>query len=195
MAIRYYLVPKVGTGIPVGVPGADPFRPKYTDGLSGPWSAMDYGREPVMLLRADVTPAEHAIFAAASDAVAAPADLSQTVGGALATVQARLESVNIPGDWVTAGMTFRTVLRWVARLFLLAQRLNGQAKERLFDALEHLDTLVNQVPAARRQRWAAAATSLGLDPSGITGGMTLRQAFKVLGDQIEIPIRFGQEVL
>jgi hypothetical protein len=191
MAIRYYLVPKIGSGIAL----TDPFRPKYVDAIAGRWQAMDYGREPVMLLRADVTPVEHAILAAASDAVAAPDDLSQTVGGALSTVQARLEFVNIPGDWVTAGMTFRAVLRWVARLFLLAQRLNGQANERLFEALEHLDTLVSQVPAARRQRWATAATSLGLDPSGITGSMTLRQALKLLGDQIEITIRFAGEDL
>jgi hypothetical protein len=186
MAFRYYLVPKAGTGVV-----ADPYRPAYVGDLGVPWQGMDYGLEPVFLVRADVTTPQHNGIVANADADAFPANLENTVGSNLATVSAQLEAKGIPGDWVTAGMTFRAVLRWVARLFCIAQRLNGRARLRLLSE-QTLDSTVGDLSAARRQALNDAAQSLGLDTSSITLAMTIRQALKILGNQITLPIVIGE---
>jgi hypothetical protein len=85
------------------------------------------------------------------------------------------------------------VLRWVARLFCVAQRLNGRARLRLLSE-QTLDSTVGDLSVARRQALNEAAQSLGLDTSSITLAMTIRQALKVLGNQITIPIVFGEDL-
>lgn len=183
MALRAYLVPLVTATI-----GGRSVRvPKYIDGAiaSNAWQGLPYGNEPTMLVLADVTPTEHAAIAANADVVAAPATLDNTIGAQLVTVQNALESVNVPGSWVTAGMTYRAVLRWVARLFFITQRFNGLAGGvALFALVANLDALVSAIPAQRRAQLVNAAQSFGLDTSGVTLSMTIRQALLVLGNQM-----------
>jgi hypothetical protein len=62
------------------------------------------------------------------------------------------------------------------------------SQERIFQAVENLDTLLSAIPAARRQRLVVAAQSLGLDTSGLALSMTLREALKDLGNQIQISV-------
>jgi hypothetical protein len=190
MAFRYYLLPKTTVAGPGGIGLTT--QPAYLQAAGVTvWGAMDYGLEPVMLVRADVTSPQHNAIAANADADAFPANLENTVGSNLATVSAQLEAKGIPGDWVTAGMTFRAVLRWVARLFCIAQRLNGRARLRLLSE-QTLDSTVGDLSAARRQALNDAAQSLGLDTSSITLAMTIRQALKILGNQITLPIVIGE---
>ena len=60
MAVRFYLVPTIGTGVT-----PDSRRPAYfssaldvnnvwTKTIVGPWKVLDYGDQPVMLVAADV---------------------------------------------------------------------------------------------------------------------------------------------
>jgi hypothetical protein len=185
--VRFYLVPVVGTGF-----SGDRRRPKYfaTDaGLpaiadSAGAQFMDYGDEPVMLVCANTTGAEHAAIVANADVASAPLDLTQTIGANLGTVQARLEAFHIPADWITAGMTYKTTLRWVTRLFFLHQRFQGLKGGRFFPSGITLDSQVGDLTAAQRQKFQAAIASLNLDAGGVTLTTTIRAALKQLADQL-----------
>jgi hypothetical protein len=177
MAIRFYLTPKEQI-----VNGDDfYFRPKYFDD-SLAWRAIDYGKEPWMLVAADVTTPQHNAIAANVDVTAVPANLDGTVGAQLATVQNKLELANLPAHWVTSGMTWRTVLKWTIRLLLLQQRFSGldHAAARLFSGGITLDSTVGDLPVVVRQRLNAAAQRWGLDTSAITLSTTIRSALITL---------------
>jgi hypothetical protein len=156
---------------------------------------MDYGNEPTMLVAAEVTNAEHTAIAANADVIVVPANLDNTIGANLATVQAALESLNIPADWITAGMTYRAVLKWIARLFLICQRFQGLAGGRLFPAGITLASTVGDLSASVRQKLTQGAQSLGLDTSNITLATTMRAALKDLGNQMTLPISLGGQAL
>lgn len=194
MAIRYYIVPTLSNQteiVPKYFCGDNPDQndpySKYVKLIAGSYDVINYGLEPLMLIIADVTNAEHTSIAANTDVVAAPLNINNTIGGNLATVQSKLEAVNIPADWITSGMTYKTVLRWVARLFLIMQRFHGKGFGRLLQSLTLTD-LVSDIPSQKRQNLNTAAQELGLDTSGITGSMTIRNALKNLGNQISINI-------
>src|SRR5687767_5996713 len=128
MAWRFYLMPKAGSGA-----DGDGFRPAYVTGLAQ-WAALDYGNEPVFLVAADVTPAQHTTIAGSADVAAFPSDLSVQVGVNLATVQASLETRNFPGAWVEDTHTYRQLLRGVGTLCQIAQRYQGLSTSRIFSA-------------------------------------------------------------
>lgn len=178
MAYRFYIMPKAGTG----VPHVDPFRMKYIDNADGSRqivghaTGLDYGVMPLFLVAADVTTAENTSISGNADVLTAPATLNNTIGANLATTQASLEAVNIPAEWITAGMTWRAMLLWLSRLFAFAQRYNGlNGSAPFIDAQTNLDLQVSQVPQAARDRYSATALSFGYDVALITGSMTIRQ--------------------
>lgn len=178
MAIRFYLVPKTGDGLT----RATAFRAAYVTDLGVPTWAMDYGRENMMLAAADVTPAQHATLIAHADLTAIPANLDSDVGGALATVQAKLEDLKMPSGWVQAGTTYRTIIGAVGRFCLLMQRFDGRHRRSFFEAGITLDTRVNELTAGQRNAIAGSAQSLGLDISFVTGPMTMRNVLKTWVD-------------
>lgn len=182
MALRFYLVPE--TTFVLG--GQTQRWPKYftPDVWSGNASFQDFGAEPVFLVGADVTNAQHTALGANADVSAAPANLASTVGANLATLQATLTGFKIPNSWITSGMTWATVLRWVFRICYLMQRFQRFGK--FFDTL-NLDSTVSQLSQTKRDRLNQAAQSIGLDTSGITGAMTIQQALINLGNQITVP--------
>lgn len=189
MANRFYFVPKIGDGLtPLSA-----FRPKYTDSgdlgagwnLAGRWNAIDYGMENCFLIAADVTPEEHTSLNAQTDVLAVPSPIDSNVSAAaLSVVQSRLESMNIPGNWVTTAHTYRQVLRTARRVIEFMRhfrRLNNA--ERLFNG-HALATRWNQLTEEMRQKLRTVADELGLDYSGVTNTMTLRQILKLIADQL-----------
>jgi hypothetical protein len=181
MAIRFYLVPKAGAGTFV-----DRFRPKYFRelGITNRRS-VDYGREPTFLVIAEVTPEQHTDLAANGDVVAVPQNLDAQVGaGNLATVQNALESVNLPGLWVTATHTYRQIVRGCVVVMFLAQKLNGLFLARFFESGITLATTMADLTQTQRDRLRAVAEAFGVDYSGVTGATTMRQALRVLAQQL-----------
>lgn len=194
MSVRVYLVPKDGDGLTL----ATAFRPRYVSGgIAGAWSAVDFGAEPTMLIVANVTLAEHAAISAHVDVVTLPANLDAIIAGNLATVQSALEGLNLPADWVVAGMTYRVVLRVVVRIMLLLQRVNGLAPAAgRFFANGTLDNTLGDLPVVWRQRLSAAATSFGVDVSALTLTTTIRAALRNVGQQLlRLPCAVGGESL
>ena len=116
-ACHIYFVPALGTGIK-----ADPRRPVAVDKAAGTiqvgatvytttseftWSAMDYGFQPVFLIAADLLGTQDTAISSQTDVIKIPDNLDNTIGAALATVQSKLESKDLPAGWITSGMTYQ----------------------------------------------------------------------------------------
>lgn len=195
MAVRFFITPKVELV-------AGTFSPKYfrvlsdgqlTDGIAGWWTAINFGPEPFLLVKADVTNAEQTSISGNADVLTVPANIENNVGGGQGLTAARngLESRNIPGSWVTSGMTWRTVLRFAAHYALLQQVFGRRAVARFFQ-LYTLNTTMAQMTAAHRDRLREAAEELGVtDTSSITGSSTVRDVLRLLIGQMQRPIRMG----
>lgn len=189
MAIRFYVVPKIGDGLTP----ATAFRPKYISDLGSPYSAIDYGLENTFLVGVEVTAAQNTTLSANIDVIAIPADVDSAIGlTALSTVKSRLESLNVPSDWVTQTHTYRDVIRLVGKLFQYMQRFHARQLRVFFESGITLDTRVNQLTAAQRTAMNDAAVSLGLDTSVVTNTMTLRQALRLLGQQMPSFVLAGE---
>lgn len=193
VAVRFYIVPKIGTGAI-----KDPFRPKYVTPetkeapvppplIAADYNSMDYGAESVFLLAVDVTAAQHTTLSAQTDVLSIPTPIDTNVSAvALPTVQSKLEALNIPGTWVTTSTTYRQVLRVVAKAILLAQTYNGlfEGLQRIFDAGITLDTRWNQLTNAQQNRLLQVASTLGADSSGVTSTTTMRVILRTLAEQL-----------
>lgn len=181
---RFYIVPKVTIQSPIG----PVFGPKYINNVDLPgvaWSAIDFGREDTMLVGAAVTPAQHTAIAANADVIAIPSGLDSTINAsAITSVRDRLEALKIPVAQLTTANTYRDAVGVVGRMFLLLQRFDGiqgeTSRKNFFDLNVTLSSNVNELTQFQRNNLLQAAQSLGLDTSGITGGMTLRVAFRTL---------------
>lgn len=186
MAVRFYLVP-----LQLAVPGGGGIaegnynRPKYflEAGVSLTDSAP-YGIDNTYLVAADVTNVQHSAINANADVTSIPLDIDQQIGGALAAVQSALEALRIPSGWVTATMTYRFVLSIVRRIFQFLQRFSGISRKSIFDSGITLDSTIGQLTVNQRQALQNAADNFGLDTSTITGTTTIRQALKIVADQM-----------
>lgn len=193
MAFRLYIVPVVGTG----ATRSDARRPKYfSSDAAGAgnigiiaagqsWTAIDYGFEPWMVVGADLSTSDDNLIVGQVDVMALPFDLAPTLNSAQVTsVQTKLESMNVPAGWVTTALTWLSVVRIVLGMFSLIQRYAGiHGAVSLFSGGVTLNATIGSLPISVRTDLLAAATSLGLDTSGITGSTTIRNALKQLADQ------------
>jgi hypothetical protein len=195
MAIRFYVVPKI-----TAADGS--LGPKYFCGgttvnlIAGDWAAMDYGREEIMLVRADVTAGENTSISANADVITIPANIENAIGGGqtLNTVRNRLEALNIPGTWVTSTLTYRQLLRWVGRLFCILQRFNGRYRAKFFEGVT-LATTMGQLTQTQRDRLRAAVQDFGLDTTQFAASSTVRDVLKALADVMPIAIVMHGETL
>lgn len=154
-------------------------------GLEGiPWAWVTYLLEDIGLIIADTDATQHALLSAQTGVLAVPA-LDNTIPNTTVRNQVRnaLEVVNIPGLWVTTGMSYRAIVRIVLGIFHYHNRLTVLVQRRIFDGSINLDMAVNQIPAGVRVRWQQAAEDLNLDYSAVTGTTTIRQLLKGMGDQ------------
>lgn len=192
MTFRLYIVPVVGSGS-----SKDPRRPKYFSGSFSNWTANDYGLEAVMIVGADLAPADDTAVTANADVTALPFNLDANLtAGQVTTTQTKLEALNIPAGWVSTSLTWRTVARLVLGMFQFMQRYNAISNgARLFLAGVDLSTQFSSLPAQVRADLIAAADSLGYDRSSLSGASTLRQILKTLADNWQsTPIQIGASI-
>lgn len=188
-SLRVYVVPRIGDGLS----RQTAFKPKYVNpgdlgvglDLDG-WVGIDYGSEGVFFLFAAVTAEQHTALSAQTDVLAVPANLDTTISAlALTTIQTKLEAANLPADWVTTSMTYRTVLRTLLKIAQIAQRYTGLfGTAPMWPAGVTLDTRWNQLTQAQQSRLLQVAQSFNLDTTGVTNTMTLRQIYRALADQL-----------
>lgn len=183
MALRFYIVPKIGSGTG---PLTNAIRPKYLAALGLPLQAVDYGRfEDVFLVGIDLSPAQHTTVAANADVMAIPADLDLSIGaGAVANVQSRLELLKFPALWVDAQTPPRTILRVTLKMCRINQRFSGLHGHSFFEAGITLASIISSLTQVQRDKLKAMADSFKVDSSGVTGAMTVRQGLKLVADQL-----------
>src|SRR5262245_49928399 len=174
--MTFYLGSIIGSGTI-----QDPLRPKYVDDFGPPWAAMDYGLAPICLVAAPLTGAQDAALRRHSDVLVLPA-LEETIGAAnLDALRDGLEQRGLPGTWIEASMTARLVVRRLAQLAQLAQRMRGRQRTALLSTARDLDGLLT-VEAV------AALIDLGrsfrFDVNGVTTEQTWRAALLTLADQV-----------
>ena len=187
MASRLYLIPVVHLTDPkYEVPAYLPHRlnPAII-GLEGiAWAWTTYLLEDVGLTMADVDDTQHALLSAQLDVLAVPS-LDNTIANVAVRNQVRtaLEAVSVPGLWVTAGMTYRSVIRVMLGMWQFHNRLVALVQHRIFDGSVNLEMTVADIPLATRNQLQVAADGMGLDYSAVTGSTTIRQLLKGMGDQ------------
>lgn len=186
MAFRVYLLPIEESVLPNGKTlrgpkyfsyKGDPDPPALLDGIL--WDWYDFGLEPTGLLAVDLTAAQHALLAGQPDVTAIPANLDNTLGANLATVQAALESLHIPADGLVAGATYRQVIRGTVAIFQVAAIFNVRTGGgRLFPAGITLATQLSDLSAGVRAQLQVAAEQYDIDYAGLTLASTLRDVLK-----------------
>jgi len=176
--------------------------PKYIASRSGSseiptdgFSLINQGHEGVCLIGVNgAVSTTHDPLAAKSDVIQiineGGLDNVLTAGQATAVTN-RLEALMIPGDWVQAGMTWRTVLRYVGAIFHFWQWMHMKGfADKLFAAGRDLDTRFRDLPAAMQTRIQAAATKHG--HGNVPPGAKMRDILKAVfqqwdsGDPIKI---------
>jgi hypothetical protein len=172
--MKYFVVPTIGTGAM-----KDGWRPKYIAALSVAWHAIDIFDS--MVVAADTTSAQDASISANADAILVP-PLDNTVS--VTATKNALESINVPAHWVTAGMTYRQVLRVICGFGQLLHQVEAQIGE--ITLAGNLDKTLGQLSASVRTALAQASDNLGLDRSTVTGTTLLRDALKVAGQQLAV---------
>lgn len=189
MADNFYIVPKMAeTRF-----GAPAFRPKYFPAsfnripadvvLVGnqdvTWSACDAGES--MIVYSPNTAAQHTALSAQADCVAIP-PLDNVIGaGALASVKAQIEALNLPAQWVQVGMTYRTVLRVLIGLVQLINAMDGLGQRPTLTG--NLGRTIGSLTAAMQAALYSACAALRIDSSGILPATTVRAALFDFGQQ------------
>ncbi|MBA3843513.1 MAG: hypothetical protein H0X39_13040 [Actinobacteria bacterium] len=176
--IRFYLVPALAVG--------DRRGPKYfnwftapTPLLLNPWEARDYGNEPAMLLASDLSDADDATLTSQSDVTKFADNLDAALGANLATMQAALAALNIPGQMLTATSTYRETVRGIMGVFGVAQCMQGKGYN-IFSPGITLSSTMASLPAAARTALSACGTALGYVISSVTGTSTVRDLLSLM---------------
>lgn len=189
--IRFYILPVQQVGNRRG--------PMYLrwrmnpDGLDVRWSMKDYGLINAALVAAEVTQDQHEQLVAEPDVAAAPENIDNNISElAIPQVQAVMEVLRIPADWVTSDYTYRALLRMIGGLFMFAQRYHGMHNEALIDSTAQLDLRWNQIPKDRQDRIKATADDLGCNYDAVLPPWLVRRVLKHLAEQwANWPILFG----
>lgn len=168
MAAFYYVIPwgpygSSGENIPKYISGGKLLEPEIpTEG----YSLINQGIEGdcVALVRGTVTET-HDPLKAKSDVIQmveqVDLDTSLTAGQA-SFADAALEARMIPGDWVIEGMSFRVLIKNLAKIFLFFQYMHGEGlTEKLFQGNRDLETRFQQLPGTLQARFQDAATAWG----------------------------------
>ena len=170
--MSFFVVPIVGSGT-----RADPYVPKYIPALGVEWQWRDLPRN-WGIVWANASPAQESAVGANADAIVVP-PLDNTI--ALTATKNALEALNVPAQWLTAGMTYRTVLRVIVGMANFAQTCDGMGLQ--LTLAGNLDKTLSQFSAQTRTILANASDSLGLDRSSITGSTTVRETLRIMGQQ------------
>lgn len=173
--------------------------PRNQAGIDARCTVIDYGQLPGAIAVADVTEEQHALLIAMSDVT----DLvpHSMIDAALTAEDAQrvtlaLEQMSVPAQWVTAGQSWREVLRTVAGVFLFAQRMNGKYRAPVVPEGYTLDSTWADLPVETQQQLLDIVSELRVDYMGAGPETTLRSTHAWLAGAWEgEPIMLGGVVL
>jgi len=135
MADSFYVVPMIGTGT-----RENPFRGKYTrDPAITAIDCKRYSRTSVAICYIEATQTYLDFVTAQPDAdfLTTLAGLNDEIGGAnVNSTRSLFETLNIPGNWISANDSWREVIRGIVGEFSLSQRHEGVHGIGLYEDLE-----------------------------------------------------------
>jgi hypothetical protein len=170
--MSFFIVPTVGSGTK-----GDPWRPKYITDLPLKWNAIDIF--DAMVIAANTTAAQDSAIGANPDAILVP-PLDATV--AVAATKNAIEALGVPAHWITSGMTYRFVLRFICGMGQLLHRVEVILGTDI-TLTGNLDKTAAQLPVAVRNAILQACDELGIDRSSMDASTTLREALRIFGQQ------------
>jgi hypothetical protein len=187
MTIRFYI-------LPIEVNPFGKRRPKYihymgdTDPtlISCPFGMRDYGSINQCVMCADISATDHTSLSSHSDVLSVPVNIDGTLNvSARNSTRTFLETYNIPGSWVTTGMTYRSVLRTITGFFIYFILVNTILGRDIELPASWLDLQMQEISQSIQTAMVQAAqqeTTVHYDFSGVTPTTTMRQILKVMGD-------------
>jgi hypothetical protein len=169
--IRFYMMPTVG-----GATGPQDIRmPKYGSDYPG-LRIRYFGYEDFCLYSADLSLEQHDALIANADVRALPQDIDAQAGVAGATAaETFLESHKLPGDWILPTMTWRTILKYVTRIFKAMEYFEMFVPRTKLLAAIQLTTTVGTLSQDNQDKLAQAAAQAGVT---FTSSDTIRQVLK-----------------
>ena len=176
--MSYFIVPMIGT----------PRGPKYINGLGVSFHAIDIGDTAVVW--ANTTAPQDVTISANVDAILLPG-LDTTVLVA-ATTKTALEALNIPAQWVVAGMTYRALLKSIIGMAMIVQRTDGMGSRVVLAG--NLDTQMSTFSTLTQNAIRNGSDSLALNRSTLVATTPLRTILQTLGDQL-VAIRDRKSVV
>jgi hypothetical protein len=162
-------------------------------GIDCQWSMKDYGSIDYGCLAVNATVEQHTTLVGYTDNYQFPENLDAIMTSAQrSTLEAFLEAVAVPGDWITAQDSFRTALRTVTGMFMFMQRLTALAGSNPLNWGITLNTQWRNL-SAQQQSWITDAfMSLGYSAAFITNNTQVRRIIKAASEQWGArPIYFG----
>lgn len=154
------------------------FTPKYIHGVLPSYTVANFPHG-TFLVSAEATQQQQDDISAHADAIVIP---PLDDGVALNATVNTLESLDVPAQWVTADMTYRTVVRTVFGAMEFLGRVSAIAATQI-PLAGHLGDTFASLPLAVRNAMTQAASELGLSTSGVTGSTTVRQILAIVGAQ------------
>ncbi len=202
---RIYLVPLVGTGTL-----QDSKRPKYfidpgaiiTPGVA--ISTQYYGEEGTVIVGADLSISDDSLVIGQPDVTALPFDLAATLtAGQVSAVKNKLESLNIPHQWVDTSDTWLDIVRIVLGIssFLSRYRgiyshLFGTPIPKVFGGGITLGSTFGTLSSNIQTALIETALSFNISTAGLTANTTMRVILKALADNFSsMQYNFGGVLL
>jgi len=158
------------------------YKPHNPDGLVFAWGLMDYGFIDVGLLAGEVDQTIHDTLSGYADVYSFPDDLDSAITDP--TIDAFLEGIDIPADWLTPSTTYRQLMRSMAGMFQFNQRYGGiSGGETLLGGNTGitLDSNWNNLTAQQQGWFYDTLNSFGYSYT-VPGNPKLRQLVKQAGD-------------
>lgn len=176
--------------IGTGLTRQDAKRPKYLAPFNGTPALQGkqivwYGLLMVAMVDCpNMDQATHDMLTVNADVVAFPENLANQVGANLSTVQAALDGFSIPSGWVTATTTYQEIVTSLFKLFNFANQFHYWFGQRVVRYLWDSNTRMNQLPGDLLADIQMAAANKGIDTTGITQQMTIKQAIGILSQRL-----------
>lgn len=181
--LKFYLIPLMWVDLGAGrIPKYLKYKTHNPDGLVFAWGLMDYGFIDVGLLAGEVDQTIHDTLSGYADVYSFPDDLDSAITDP--TIDAFLEGIDIPADWLTPSTTYRQLMRSMAGMFQFNQRYGGiSGGETLLGGNTGitLDSNWNNLTAQQQGWFYDTLNSFGYSYT-VPGNPKLRQLVKQAGD-------------
>lgn len=154
--------------------------------------SIPYGNEDWCICRAfnEGDSTSHDLLVAETDVYFIPKPYSTPLGGAAQAVINKLTAVGMPSDWIDGTTTRRQVLRMMAKYCHFMSKLEvlvGDLTVKLLSGGRTLDTTMDQLTTAMKQKLRGVAESFGFVTDDITGTSTIRDVLTSFAAQWTIP--------